>query len=162
MARLPRLALVLAAAALLVLAVGQGGLLSGSPPPDLGVKDGRLKPPSRTPNSVSSQAWLWPGPRDRAAQIDPLPATGDAAATMARLRAIVETMPGARITQARNDYLRVEFSTRWMKFVDDAEFWFDPSIRVVQVRSAARLGRSDYGVNRERIEAIRARLTPPP
>jgi len=160
MARLPRLVIVLVTAALLPLVAGQLGLLSGSPPTDLGVKDGRLKPPSRTPNSVSSQAWLWPGPRDRAAQIEPLPATGDAAATMAQLKAIVETMPGASIGETRGDYLRVEFSTRWMKFVDDAEFWFDPSTQAVQVRSASRLGRGDYGVNRERIEAIRSKLKP--
>jgi uncharacterized protein (DUF1499 family) len=56
----------------------------------------------------------------------------------------------------------MEFSSRWMKFVDDAEFWFDPSTRAVQVRSASRLGRKDFGVNRERIEAIRARLKPAP
>jgi uncharacterized protein (DUF1499 family) len=160
--RLSKLALVVAALILLPLAAGQLGLLSGQPPPDLGVRDGRLKPPSNTPNSVSSQAWLWPGPRDRAAQIEPLPATGDAPATMAQLRAIAESMPRTRIAESRDDYLRVEFSSRWMKFVDDAEFWFDPSTRAVQVRSASRLGRKDFGVNRERIEAIRARLKPAP
>ena len=157
-----KLALVVAVLILLPLAAGQGGLLSGQPPPDLGVRDGRLKPPSNTPNSVSSQAWLWPGPRDRAAQIEPLPASGEAAATMAQLKTVAESMPGARIAEARDDYLRVEFSTRWMKFVDDAEFWFDPSTRTVQVRSASRLGRKDFGVNRERIEAIRSRLKPAP
>lgn len=162
MNRLSKLALVVAALILLPLAAGQAGLLSGKPPPDLGVRDGRLKPPSNTPNSVSSQAWLWPGPRDRAAQIEPLPARGEAVATMAQLKAVAESMPGARIAESRDDYLRVEFSSRWMKFVDDAEFWFDPSTRTVQVRSASRLGRKDFGVNRERIEAIRARLKPAP
>ena len=45
-----------------------------------------------------------------------------------------------------------------MKFVDDAEFWFDPANSVVQVRSASRIGRKDFGVNRARIEAIRQAL----
>ena len=160
MNRLAKLALVVAALILLPLAAGQLGLLSGKPPPDLGVRDGRLKPPSNTPNSVSSQAWLWPGPRDLAAQIEPLPASAEAAATMAQLKAVAESMPGARLAEVRDDYLRVEFSSRWMKFVDDAEFWFDPSTRTVQVRSASRLGRKDFGVNRERIEAIRSKLKP--
>jgi uncharacterized protein (DUF1499 family) len=157
-----KLALVVAALILLPLAAGQLGLLSGQAPPDLGVRDGRLKPPSNTPNSVSSQAWLWPGPRDRAAQIEALPATGDAAATMAQLKAIAGSLPGARVAESRDDYLRVEYRSRWMKFVDDAEFWFDPSTRTVQLRSASRLGRKDFGVNRERIEVIRARLKPVP
>jgi len=45
-----------------------------------------------------------------------------------------------------------------MRYVDDTEFWFDPGAGVVQVRSASRVGSSDLGVNRARIEAIRARL----
>jgi uncharacterized protein (DUF1499 family) len=77
---------------------------------------------------------------------------------MNRLRAIVEDMPGASVVLSNRDYLRAQFTTRWMGFVDDAEFWFDPQAGVVQVRSASRLGRRDFGVNRERIEAIRAQL----
>jgi uncharacterized protein (DUF1499 family) len=45
-----------------------------------------------------------------------------------------------------------------MKFVDDAEFWVDPQAQAVQVRSAARLGRRDFGVNRARVEVLRAAL----
>ena len=45
-----------------------------------------------------------------------------------------------------------------MRFVDDTEFWFDPAAQVVQVRSSSRVGHGDLGVNRERIEHIRARL----
>ena len=67
-------------------------------------------------------------------------------------------MPGAKVVESRDDYLYVQFSTRLMKFVDDAEFWFDPAAGVVQVRSASRLGRKDFGVNRERIESIRQAL----
>jgi uncharacterized protein (DUF1499 family) len=156
----------LRAAALAVVAVplalwlaGQGGAFAGTAPTDLGVRDGRLKPPSTTPNSVHSQAGLWPDHPQRAyAQIDPLPLRGDAAATMARLRAVVAAQPGATVVTARSGYLHATFRTRWMGFVDDAEFWLDPAAGVVQVRSASRLGRRDFGVNRARIEAIRTAL----
>ncbi len=67
-------------------------------------------------------------------------------------------MAGARIVERRPDYLYVQFTSRLMRFVDDAEFWFDPAAGVVQVRSASRVGRGDLGVNRARIEAIRERL----
>jgi uncharacterized protein (DUF1499 family) len=141
-----------------VLLIAQLGLLQGKPPADLGVRDGRLKPPSRTPNSVSTQAELHPDNPGRAyAQIAPLPARGDAAATMAKLRGIVEAMPGAKVITSEPDYLYVQFTTRLMRYVDDAEFWFDPKTQTVQLRSASRVGGKDYGVNRGRIEDIRSR-----
>lgn len=145
---------------LLVLAAGQFGFLTGRPPGDLGVRDGRLKAPSRTPNSVSSQAALWSDPEVAAtyARIDPLPARGGAAAAMARLAHLLGRWPGATIVEQTPDYLRVEFTTRWLRFVDDAEFWFDPASNVIQVQSASRLGRKDFGANRARIEALRAAL----
>jgi uncharacterized protein (DUF1499 family) len=95
------------------------------------------------------------------ATIAPLAPRGDASATMAALRRVIEAMDGARIVEARDDYLRATFQTRWMGFVDDAEFWFDPAARVVQVRSASRVGRGDMGVNRARVESIRRRLAAP-
>jgi uncharacterized protein (DUF1499 family) len=45
-----------------------------------------------------------------------------------------------------------------MKFVDDLELWFDPVNQTVQVRSASRVGRKDFGVNRQRVEALRSGL----
>ena len=132
----------------------------GARPKDLGVKDGRLKRPSRTDNSVSSQAHLWPEePMHAQAQIDPLPIAGkNGAATVKRLKAIVQVMPGATVIESRSDYLYAEFETPLMKYVDDVEFWYDPKARVVQVRSASRMGSKDFGANRKRVEAIRARL----
>jgi uncharacterized protein (DUF1499 family) len=157
---LKRLLLGVLLLALAVLLAGQLGAFSGRPPTDLGVRDGRLKAPSPTPNSVSSQAQLWPGHAQReAAMIAPLallPAGPQA--TMRRLRAVVEDMPGALVVVGNERYLRAQFTTRWMGFVDDAEFWLDADAGVVQVRSASRLGRRDFGVNRARIEAIRAAL----
>ena len=154
---------LLLALPLVVLLVAQLGAFSGSPPADLGVRDGRLKPPSATPNSVHSQAALWPDHPQRAyAQVEPLPLRGGGPATLARLRAVVAAMPGATVVTVRDDYLHASFRTRWMGFVDDAEFWFDPATGMVQLRSASRLGRRDFGVNRARIEAIRTALAAAP
>ncbi len=150
---------VIVAGAVLLVAAGQLGWLRGRAPADLGVKDGRLKAPSLTPNSVSSQAALWPGhPRQAAAQIAPL---AGGAATFARLRALLSGWPGAVVVTARDDYLHVEFTTPLLKFTDDVEFWLDPVAGVVQVRSASRIGRGDFGANRKRVEALRARLATP-
>lgn len=148
-----------AALVLLAVLVGQLGLMQGRPPGNMGVRDGRLKPPSNTDNSVSSQAGLWPGhPQRQAAHIEPLAPVGDGPATMRKLRDIVATVPGARIVTFRDDYLYAQFTTRVMKYTDDTEFWFDHVAGMVQVRSAARLGQRDFGVNRARVEAIRAQL----
>lgn len=155
-----RVFLLLAVLAAALLLAGQLGTFAGRVPTDLGVRDGRLKAPSPTPNSVSSQADLWPGhPMREQARIAPLPLLpGGPEATMKRLRAVIDAMPGAVVVAANREYLRVQFTTRWLGFVDDAEFWADAAAGVVQVRSASRLGRRDFDTNRSRIEAIRARL----
>ena len=146
----------------LLFASARLGLFGGSTPAGLGVTEGRLKAPSRTPNSVSSQAGLWPDmPGREQASILPLSLAlaGDGPATIARLAGLVEATAGARIVERRADYLYAQFSSKWLRFVDDVEFWFDPAAGVVQVRSASRVGRKDFGVNRARIEALRERLT---
>jgi uncharacterized protein (DUF1499 family) len=149
---------------LIVIAVGllvgaRLGLFAGSMPGNLGIQDGKLKPPSRTPNSVSSQADLWPDhPQREYARIDPLALTGDGKATIAKIAKVLEGLPGTRIVEHRDDYLYAQCTTALMRFTDDVEFWFDPVAGVVQVRSASRVGRKDFGVNRARIEAIRARM----
>jgi uncharacterized protein (DUF1499 family) len=152
-------AIALLALAVLLVVVGRAGLFAGRAPKDLGVHDGRLKAPSSAPNSVSSQVDLWPGLVHRdLTRIAPLPLTADGPGTMGQIRRIVVTLPGAEVVTERPDYLYVRFRTRWLGFVDDAEFWFDPSTQVIQVRSASRVGRSDFGVNRGRIEEIRRQL----
>jgi uncharacterized protein (DUF1499 family) len=152
---------VMVALVVVALGAGQAGFLAGSPPNDLGVTDGRLKAPSSSANSVSSQAGLWPGhPMQQAAAIAPLPLRGTPAEAIARLRTLVEAMPGAEVVTHRGDYLYVRFRTRLLGFVDDAEFWADPAHRAIQVRSASRLGERDFGVNRARIERIRTALGP--
>ncbi len=153
--------LVIAVLLLIVVAVaaGQLGFLQGTAPADLGVRDGKLKPPSMTENSVTSQAALYPDhPQRKYADIAPLPLKGDGPATLARIKAIVESMDGAKVVKSEPGYLYAQFTTKLMKYVDDVEFWFDPAANAIQVRSASRVGRGDLGVNRKRIEAVRAAL----
>jgi uncharacterized protein (DUF1499 family) len=155
---LPTIAAILLVLALAVYGAGRLGWLQGERPRDLGVRDGRLKPPSPTPNSVSSQASLYPNhPMRERADIAPLPLKGDARTSIAALRALVETLPGARVVEQRDDYLYAEFTTPTLRFVDDVEFWADAANGRIEVRSSSRIGRGDRGVNRERIEEIRAR-----
>jgi len=146
----------------LPLLAGQLGWLRGAPPSRLGLAEGKLKPPSKTPNSVNSQADLWPDhPQREYSRIAPLPAgtaAGAADAAWGRLRRIVESERGAQIVQADGDYLYAQFTTRWLGFTDDVEFWLDRAAGVIHVRSASRLGRKDFGVNRARVEALRTRL----
>jgi len=155
---LRRLGLLLLVLAALVLLAGRLGALSGRMPTDLGVTKGRLKAPSDTPNSVSSQAGLWPGhaQRDRA-RIDPLLVRADRGDAMLRLQAVVAAMPGAKVVTVTPDYLYAQFTTPVLQFVDDVEFLRDAPAGVIHMRSASRLGYGDQGVNRARIEAVRAR-----
>jgi len=67
-------------------------------------------------------------------------------------------MDGAKVVKSEPDYLYAQFTTKLMKYVDDVEFWYDPAAKVIQVRSASRVGRGDLGVNRKRIEAVRSAL----
>lgn len=153
------LLIVIGALAVLALAAGQLGWLQGTPPVDLGVHDGKLKPPSTTENSVSSQVALYPDhPQRHYSDIAPLAVQGNGPATLARIKVIVAGMAGASVVRSDADYLYVQFTTRVMKFVDDVEFWFDPVNNVIQLRSASRVGRGDLGVNRRRVETIRSAL----
>ena len=135
------------------------GAFTGKAPSDLGVRDGKLKAPSTTPNSVSSQAALWPDhPQRTFAEIAPVKLQGDATTTLTRLAQLIEATAGARIVERKPDYLYAQFTTPLMRFVDDAEFWFDPAANVIQLRSASRMGEGDLGANRARIERLRAAL----
>ena len=157
---LAMLLLVLVAAAI---AAGQSGMLQGKPPDDLGVHAGKLKAPSMTENSVSSQAGLYPDhPQRLYASTRPLALRGDGTATMATLMGVVQAMPGAKLVKSEPDYLYFQFTTAWMRFVDDVEFWYDPEAKAIQVRSASRLGQRDMGVNRQRVETVRKALADSP
>lgn len=150
--------LLLVMAAVLLLA-GQLGMLKGTAPSDLGVKDGRLKPPAQTPNSVSSQANLYPDhPQAQYAAIPPLNYQGDGKAAMARLVGVVQAQPGTVIVSQTDTYIYAQSTSRLLRFTDDVEFWLDLPSQTIHVRSASRIGRKDFGVNRQRVETIRAQF----
>ena len=129
-------------------------LFSGKRPRNLGVNDGRLASCGRRLNCVSSQA----DPGDAQRYVAPIRVKGTAAGAIAAARRAVESMARARVVRAEGSYLHAEFRSRLMGFLDDVEFFFDERTGVLHVRSASRLGRRDFGVNRERVEALRARL----
>jgi len=114
-------------------------------PSCLGVNDGKLAPCKRTPNCVSSQA----DPADREHYIAPLAFAG----TIAELRRAIERLPRVKVIREEADYLYAEFRTPLLRYVDDVEFLRAGS--VLHVRSASRLGRRDFGVNRGRVEKLR-------
>lgn len=129
-------------------------LFSWKRPENLGLHDGRLAPCKRSPNCVSSQA----DPADAEHYIAPLSVKGSAAEAIAAVRRAIEGMERVRVIDERPGYLYAEFRTKLLRYVDDVEFAYDEKAQVMHVRSASRLGRRDFGVNRERVEAIRARL----
>lgn len=120
--------------------------------PDLGVQQGRLSPVPTSPNAVSSQT------ESPEHQIAPLPASGTPSEALRRCRAACLAEPGARLVRETDSYLRFEMVTRWWRFIDDLECLHDPASNVIHVRSASRVGHSDLGANRRRIERIRQRL----
>lgn len=122
---------------------------TGVRPANLGVKDGRLAPCPETPNCVSSQS------TDKDHAIAPLSYSSSTSGAMADLKKIIQQMKRTRIVTEADNYLYVEFTSALWRFVDDVEFSFDNASKTINVRSASRLGKSDLGVNRKRIEMIR-------
>ena len=149
------LGLALVGLAALVVVWGLAFGFPGRRPQDLGVRDGALAPCPRSPNCVSSSAAAAPW------AIAPLPLAGEPEAAMARARAIVEAWPRTRVVAAEGLYLRAEQASRRFGFVDDLELLADPRAGVIHVRSAARLGWGDHGVNRARVERLRRALERP-
>ena len=124
---------------------------SGVRPVDLGVKEGMLAPCPATPNCVSSRA------ADREHAIEPLRYRDDTVNAIEDLKRVVLSMKRAEIIVATDTYLHAEFTSAIFRFVDDVEFLRDEQTRLMHVRSASRVGRSDFGVNRGRVEEIRRR-----
>jgi uncharacterized protein (DUF1499 family) len=138
---------------------GQLGMLQGTPPDDLGVHNGRLKPPALSPNSVSSQANLYPDhPLHADAMIEPFPAGSDGKASLDKIEKILTSLGNTRVVTRESSYLYAQSTTPLMRFIDDLEFWLDTEKGIIQVRSASRLGESDLGANRQRVETIRAQF----
>jgi uncharacterized protein (DUF1499 family) len=136
------------------LAIAGAVLLAGC-----GGKPGRLAPPGgglqpcpSTPNCVSTEA------SDTRHAMPPLPYTGTPGDALRRARAALLAEPRTRIVTERPGYLHAEARSRLFRFVDDVEVMVDSAAGLVRFRSASRLGRSDMGVNRARMERFSTRF----
>ena len=119
---------------------------AGEPPQDIGVRDGRLIACPESPNCVSS----YESSEEHAiAALD---------GNLNQVQQILVAMDGANIVEQSNNYLYAEFTSSLMGYIDDVEFLYDAASNTTQVRSASRVGYSDMGANRSRVEAIRAQL----
>jgi uncharacterized protein (DUF1499 family) len=125
---------------------------SGTRPVNLGIKEGRLSPCSSTPNCVSSDA------NDTAHAIQAFQLVAPPVDAWRALRATLESLPRSKIITVSEDYIHAECSSAVFGFVDDLELHLRPSQNSIAVRSASRLGHSDFGVNRKRVENLRGLL----
>ncbi|AOM02298.1 DUF1499 domain-containing protein [Cobetia marina] len=129
------------------------GLFASPRPDNLGLHDGLLAPAPSTPNGVSSQA------SDSKHYVAPLPMPTDCClSAMEKMHSIIESMGHAEIISTDDGYLHAEFHTPLLGFVDDVEIVCNEQEGVCHVRSVSRMGHSDLGKNRQRVEDIRHRL----
>lgn len=127
----------------------------------VGLMDGQLNPCPNTPNCVCSED------PSTSSYIEPLifgsEVFGDEAlnesadSAWQRIKQFVVSS-GGQIQTEEHEYLWVSFTTKWLRFVDDVELRMDADNHVIHVRSASRVGHSDFGVNRERVEMLRLLL----
>ena len=108
-----------------------------------------ITPCPQTPNCVCS---LDTG---RDSFIEPFSYPGNATAAKTVLRQIIEAMPRTHIERDADNYLHATFTSRVFGFVDDVEFLVDEQRQLIEVRSASRKGKYDFGVNRRRVEKLR-------
>jgi len=115
----------------------------------VGLMAGQLKPCPNTPNCVCSEDSL------SAAYITPLLFDDAPERAWQRAKQAVVSL-GGTIQVQQETYLWASFTTKWLGFVDDVELRMDADSHLIHVRSASRVGRSDFGVNRERVEMLRS------
>lgn len=123
-----------------------------APSRPVGLVDGRLRACPASPNCVCSQD------ADAGHAIAPLGFTGPAPAAWEHLQQVIRCLPRTRVVEVNDQYMRVEFTTALLRFVDDVEFLLDAPGQMIHVRSASRVGYSDLGTNRKRVESVRAAL----
>lgn len=131
----------------LIMLVGCSGSM-----PDLGIHHDQLRPCPNTPNCVNSQA------TDEKHFIQPIHFTGTQQEAQVRLLQILTSEKRTKILTVQENYIRAEFTSAIFRFVDDVEFYFpekEAEVKIIHVRSASRVGYSDLGANRKRIERIR-------
>lgn len=124
-------------------------------PKNLGVVDGRLAACPNSPNCVSTQA------TDQQHKIEPIGFDGSPDDAMTQLKAVVAAIPRMKIITQTGSYLHAEVTSLIFRFKDDVEFFIDPNAKVIHFRSASRVGYSDLGANRARMENIRKAFEQP-
>ena len=121
--------------------------MSNSNPKSAGLK--QLAPCPQTPNCVSSET------SDAHRYIKPISYEGTAEEAKARLRQTILSIPRTQIVNEESSYIHAECTSWLFRFTDDVEFVLDDAQKVIQVRSASRVGYFDLGTNRKRVETIR-------
>ncbi|KKM86314.1 hypothetical protein LCGC14_1280200 [marine sediment metagenome] len=115
----------------------------------IGITDGKLAPCPKSPNCVSTQV------SDKKHVIQPFKYSLTLKEAKLKILVIIKSLKRTRIINETENYIHAEFRTRTFKFVDDVEFYFDDTEKIIHFRSASRVGWSDMGVNRKRMENIR-------
>ena len=116
--------------------------------PELGLQSGQLQPCPVTPNCVCSEY------QDQSAYIEPLLYTTTTEQAWAKLKRVISKTGGAVIKEEAG-YLHLVYETPLLRYIDDVEFRLDNTPQRIHVRSASRVGQSDMGANRKRVEKIR-------
>jgi uncharacterized protein (DUF1499 family) len=109
-----------------------------------------LRPCPSSPNCVSTHA------QDDGHAIAPFRYRKSRAEAKEALKEVIRSLPRAKLVEEDEAYLHYEFTSLMLRFVDDVEFLFDDEEKVIHFRSASRTGYSDLGVNRKRMEQVRA------
>lgn len=122
---------------------------SGRVPELTGIKDGKLQECPDKPNCVSSMTG------EESHFIEPFKYTGDLKSAKSILVEIIKSSERARVVSDTDNYIHAEFKSRLFRFTDDVEFLIDDKTKTVHIRSASRVGYSDMGVNRKRMENLR-------
>lgn len=122
---------------------------SSKAPDNIGLHDGQFAPCPQSPNCVSSQE------ADADHKVDPITARGDEDKVMVDLSNAIESMYGGKVIRIEGTYLYAQFTSRIMRYVDDLECHYDKDKGLIQIRSASRIGYSDLGANRKRVEELR-------
>ena len=124
-------------------------LVAGDYPTNLGVRDDSLAPCPDSPNCVVTQSANDPH------TIEPITYQTDLATAKETLLKVLTVVPGTEVVEQTDNYVRAQSTSKIMGFVDDVEFYFPTDRKEIAMRSASRLGESDLGVNRRRLEQIR-------
>jgi len=125
---------------------------SGKRPSNIGLNKGMLAECPGSPNCVSSQS------KDKAHYIDPIVYQGSREEAVDKILSVIKSEKRTNIIVQEKDYIHAEFTSLIFRFVDDVEFYFNDEKKIIHIRSASRLGYSDMGANRKRIEGIREKF----